>query len=436
MIRINDENSLGYSYYLEYDDVDDWYYYYDDDDDWYDDWDYYVEDYITDYVTDYYYPSYTTYYYDDYYYDDYYYDDYYYDDYYYDDYYRRNRNNELTIHGDTLEVGSNYDSDIWLNNDSKYSNIRVVDDTDNGKDLIIAGNSRNNSILSGDGDTTLYGGGGTSNTLVGDDDSRNVFWYKSGSTDYAVNFITGDGGSSDIVRLSEGNLLNILRDDGGIVLNMTDGNFMRLQLKNSNYEDPVLYTTDGTNINKAKITRNDTTTLTYRKDTNYYYFIPDGGQLNVTGENNTIWIGGGNGQTFVNVDIINASQAYGSNVLMGNTDSNAIYGGKGTTTLWGGNGNAADTLFGGDEGVDYFMYARTEGNDIIYSDDAKDIISLYNSTLSDITNLHVDDHCVLVTFNTGEILNLGNSTPITPTFQLADGSKYNYNRETKSWQNA
>ena len=437
MIRINDENSLGYSYYLDYDD-DDLYYYWDDDD-WDDDW-YYdvVEDYIDYYYDDYRYDNYyyDNYRYDNYYYDNYYYDEYYYDDYYYydDDYYYRNRKDRLTTNGDTLKVGSSYNSDIWLNDDDRYSNIRVIDASDNGKDLIIAGNSHNNSIISGDGDTTLYGGGGSSNTLIGSDDDRNVFWYKRGSSDYAVNFITGDKGYSDIIRLSEADCTRILRDDGGIVFNMSDGNFMRLQLKNSNYDDPILYTLDGTNINRMKISKNDTNTLTYRKDTNFYYIVL-GGQINVTGSDNAIWLGGENAQTFVNVDTINARQSYGSNVLMGNTNSNVIYGGNGYNTLWGGSGGAADTLISG-QGVDKFLYARTEGNDIIYSDDARDVINIYNSTLSDIMSLYTDDYCVQLTFNTGETLTLGNSTSLTPTFQLSDGSQYNFNRTNQSWQNA
>ena len=333
-----------------------------------------------------------------------------------------------------MRVGSSYNSDIWLNDYSRYDNIRVLDAEDNDKDLILAGNSRSNSIISGDGDTTLYGAGGSSNTLVGNDDDRNVFWYHGGSSDYAVNFITGDGGDSDIVRLSEASWSNILRDNTGIVFNMTDGNFLRLQLKNSNYDDPILYTTDGTNINKMKISRNDTNTLTYRKDTNYYYIVP-GGQINVTGSDNTIWLSGEGGQTFVNVNVINAASAYGSNFLVGNTNSNIIYGGSGYTTLWGGSSQAADSLFGG-QGVDTFIVGKTEGNDIIYTDDASDIILLHNSTLSDLVSADVENSVGQVVFNSGEVLTLYNSSSVTPVFQLADGSRYNFNRATKSWQNA
>lgn len=451
MIRINDENSLGYSYYLDYDE-DELYYYYDDDEDWTEnDVIYYAEDYISDYLggygnsysnyqNGYYYPnyikSYSADYWDDYYdYDDYY-DDYDDDDddWDYDDDYYRNRDDELSKNGDTLRVGSNYNYDVWLKDYSRYDGIRVLDAEDNDKDLILAGNSHSNSIISGEGDTTLYGAGGSRNTLIGDNDSRNVYWYHGGSTDYAVNFITGDGGDSDIVRLSEANWSSILRDNTGIVFNMTDGNFMRLQLRNSNYDDPVLYTMDGTTISKMKITRNDTNDLTYRKDTNYYYFVQSG-QLNVTGSDNTIWLGGEGGMNFVNVRAVDASRASGSNVLMGNTDSNIIYGGSGYTTLWGGSGSAGDSLFGG-QGVDNFRVGRGEGNDTVYTDDANDVINLYNSTLSEITYATVEDYGAQIAFNTGEVFTLRNAAAVTPTFQLSDGSRYNFNRATKVWQNA
>lgn len=438
-ILITDDAELGHSYYV-YDD--DYYYedYYYDDDYYYEDdyYDSYSSSYsYPSYSTSYYYPDYSSYYYPSYYYDNYYYRDrYYYNDYYYDDYRRReSRENRLTISGDTLKVGSNYNKNIWLNNASgRYADVRVIDAETNSHNIFIAGNSRNNSIIGGNGNPTLWGGGGSSNTLKGGA-RRDVFWYAGGSRDVAKNFGTGDSSYSDVVNFSNVTWSSINRDGASITFNMPDGNYMQLQPEGSSYDDdPILTSANGRDIYKMKIAQNTSTSLNYRSDIKTFYFS-NPGQLMVSGSGNNIWLAGESGQYYYNVTTINGGASSGYNTLMGSSDPNVIYGGSGVSTLWGGTGVATDTLIGG-EGPEIFRCGKNEGSDIVYTNQGHDVISLYDVNLSDITSAEVVGEVIAIGFNTGTFLNVHNTAEVTSIFQLSDGRRYNYNRSTNQWQGA
>ena len=431
-IFVSDDNELGHSYYI----YDDDYYYYDDD--WDDDYYYYDDDY--DYYSSYSYPSYSysTYYYP---YSSYYYPrSYYYDDYYWydDDYYyrrRESRENRLTLNGDTLRVGSNYDNDIWLNNVSgSYANVRVINAENNSHNLFITGNSRNNSIIGGNGNPTLWGGGGYSNTIKGGA-RRDVFWYEGGSNDIFKDFGTDDSEYSDVVHFSNVTWTKINRDDRSITFNTSDGNYIQLQFDASSYEDPILYSEGNNYIQKMKIASDDANGLTYRNDVHVFSFNQPG-QIFVNGSDNNVWLGGEGGQVFINTVTINGGGSSGyNNFFSGNSESNVIYGGSGFSTMWGGSGTETDTLIGG-EGSEVFRVGKNEGNDVVYTNQGHDMILLYDTNLSEIISAEVVGDVVSVGFNTGNTLTVHNTEEVTPIFQLSDGQRYNYNRSTNQWQNA
>lgn len=459
-ILVTDENNLGYSYYIADDEDDDLYYgdgyYYDPStgriiDNYYDNSYYTGNNYNSDYYYDdysdrYYYPSYygnrydRLYSGDGYYYDPYtgrIVDRYYYDDDYYDRRYRNrdsDRNN-LSIHGDTLRVGSNYSNNIWLKDATgDYGNVRIIDDKDNSKNLFIQGNSRQNSILSGSGQTTLAGGGGGQNTLVGGS-KRNIFWYEGNSRDVAVSFGTGDSDNSDVVVLSNVKYSSINRDGSSITFNMADGNYMQLQTDGASYDDdPIWFSGNGSTLLRYKIAQNTSSSLNYRDDVNLFYFN-NPGQIMVSGSNHNIWIGGDTGQYFNNVSTINAGASSGYNTLMGNTAANVIIGGSGVSTLWGGTGTANDTLIGG-TGPENFRVGKSEGYDFIYTNEGHDVINLYDTNLSDITYADVQGDRVTIGFNTGFNMTVYNNANVTPIFQVAGGARYNYHRDSRQWQGA
>lgn len=392
-VTVTADNMLGYSY-----DWDDDYYDYDDDD-----------------------------YYDDY-------DDDYYDDYYDDD--EEDEKDTLTLNEDTLKVGSDYDDDIWLNNvnTGAFATVRVIDAQDNNHNLFITGNNRANSIISGNGQTTLWGAGGGKNTIIGGA-RRNYFWYQGSSRDVAKNFGTGDTSYSDVVVLSGVSYSSISRDSASITFNMADGNFMQLQPGASYDDDPILFSGNGRDVLKFKIAQNTSTNLTYRNDVNTFYFTGGQGQIVVNGSGHNIWLAGDSGQNYVNANTINAAASSGYNTLMGNHNSNVIIGGSGVSTLWGYYGGAADTLISG-EGPEIFRVGKYEGNDVVISNQGHDIIHLYDTNLSDIIFANAVNDSINIGFNTGSQMTLKNTSDVTSIFQLADGSRYNYNRNTAQWQGA
>ncbi|MBR5914616.1 MAG: hypothetical protein IKZ58_09715 [Selenomonadaceae bacterium] len=121
-------------------------------------------------------------------------------------------------------------------------------------------------------------------------------------------------------------------------------------------------------------------------------------------------------------------------ILAGDTKNNIIYDGSGNSSLWGGAGSIDDTLVGG-SGAEMFWYGKYDGNDVITNAGFSDIVNLYDISLSDIITAEVSTDHVTARFSTGTTLIINDDDRVTPTFQLGDGGRYNYNRDTGQWQN-
>ena len=207
---------------------------------------------------------------------------------------------------------------------------------------------------------------------------------------------------------------------------------MNLQTSSDDGNSVILYSLDGSNIAGAKIGNASDNSFTYDSSANYYQLQNDGGTIYAYSDGrNEIWLENA-GQYYVGIQNITANNA-GENILAGNANSNLIIGGSGSNSLWGGAGNVADTLQGGD-GYNMFWYGQGDGNDVITNAKESDVVNLYNIQLSQITDAQIDEEKISVTLDNGNVLNVYNSSNVTPTFQLASGEKYNYNRESGSWQ--
>lgn len=134
------------------------------------------------------------------------------------------------------------------------------------------------------------------------------------------------------------------------------------------------------------------------------------------------------------VSEINAVGNPNHNILAGNSMSNIIYDGSGNSSLWGGSDNIDDTLVGG-SGSEWFWYGKYEGYDVVSNVDSSDVVNLYDANLDEITSTEIFGGQVVVRFNTGNALVVNDTDSITPIFQLSDGSRYNYNRDSGQWQN-
>ncbi len=137
----------------------------------------------------------------------------------------------LTVSSTKMTVSADYVGAVWLNGWDIFSNKAVygstsiveIDATRNSKDLILAGNSQNNTIRAGSGDTQLWGGLGSGNdTLIGGN-GDDVFWYGKGDGTDVINRCSDD----DLLNLYNINLSDITSldtsSDSQIVVNINDG---------------------------------------------------------------------------------------------------------------------------------------------------------------------------------------------------------------------
>ena len=147
----------------------------------------------------------------------------------------------------------------------------------------------------------------------------------------------------------------------------------------------------------------------------------------------------GNKEVWLNNDseevAINATSTTGSNVLAGNNKDNQIFGGSGTNNMWGGSYKTNDYLFGG-SGQNTFWYGKGEGVDLVENTKKGDTINLYNITLGDISNVEITNSSISIVVGDNEGIAVSGSDEVSPTFKLANGESYNYNRSSAEWQQA
>ena len=132
---------------------------------------------------------------------------------------------------------------------------------------------------------------------------------------------------------------------------------------------------------------------------------------------------------------INATNTTGSNILAGNDKDNQIFGGSGTNDMWGGSSKTNDYLFGG-SGQNTFWYGKGEGVDLVENTKKGDTINLYNITLGDISNVEITNSSISIVIGDSEGIAVSGSDEVSPTFKLANGESYNYNRSSAEWQQA
>ena len=329
--------------------------------------------------------------------------------------------------GTILIADSNFTGVVDL---GSYPNVKTFNGSNDASAFIAIGNSQDNSIIGGSGADSMTGSG-SNNTLIGGA-ARDQFWLMGEGNALVTDFVSGNGDDSDAVTFYNVGLSNISRAGSQLNFTATNGATMNLLTSSDDGNSVILYSLDGSNIAGAKIGNASDNSFTYDSSANYYQLQNDGGTIYAYSDGrNEIWLENA-GQYYVGIQNITANNA-GENILAGNANSNLIIGGSGSNSLWGGAGNVADTLQGGD-GYNMFWYGQGDGNDVITNAKESDVVNLYNIQLSQITDAQIDEEKISVTLDNGNVLNVYNSSNVTPTFQLASGEKYNYNRESGSWQ--
>ena len=108
----------------------------------------------------------------------------------------------------TLSVGSAFDGEVWLDTITDYY-ITDIDARGNSHDLILVGDTKNNLIYDGNGNSSLWGGeGNIDDTLVGGIGAE-MFWYGK----YDGYDVVSNADSSDVVYLYDANLSEITAAD-------------------------------------------------------------------------------------------------------------------------------------------------------------------------------------------------------------------------------
>ena len=83
-----------------------------------------------------------------------------------------------------------------------------------------------------------------------------------------------------------------------------------------------------------------------------------------------------------------------------------------------------------------FWYGKNDGSDVIQGASVNDTVNLYDINLDAITEINISSNQIFARFDTGLTLTINDGGGLTPTYQLADSSRYKYNHDSGEWINA
>ena len=260
---------------------------------------------------------------------------------------------KLTIgaNADLSEFGNEFDMETLS------SNIKDIDGSAYGEELMLTGNSKTNVLRAGSGGSTLDGGAGADKLYGGS--GADVFVHgESDGNDHIYNY---DGNQGDVVQLQDVGTISRgdFRDSGSNVI-LTLGT-EKLTFVNPKGQITVIgedgeeLATYGENLPEGAVYSSDKAKLTVREGAEF--------------EDNTVDM-----NEFSNELITLDARQYTDELnVIGNEKANEIYAGSGGGSLDGGEGS--DKLYGGD-GADVFVYNEGEGSDRIFNYGEGDTIRL------------------------------------------------------------
>ena len=334
----------------------------------------------------------------------------------------------LNEDGTVITASTDFTGAVDLAN---YPSVKTFDASQSANGVSVLGNSQSNDIKGGQGSNILFGSSGN-NYLTGGA-SRDQFWFTGLGNDTVTNFVIGNGDASDVVTFYNTGLQSLTRNGSLLTFTADSGAAMNVFTNTEDGNSLFLYSLDGSIGYGAKIGNDYETSLNFDLGANYYHLSGTDGTLYANFDTyKEIWLSNDAGQYFFGIKNVVANNA-GENIIGGNDDSNLIVGGSGSNSLWGGAENVSDTLQGGD-GYNLFWYGLNNGNDLVTNAKESDLVHLYDIVLDNIADAPIDAEKITVTLKDGNSVTVQNSSTITPTFQLADGEQYKYNRATGAWQ--
>ncbi|MBO4779122.1 MAG: hypothetical protein J5497_00640, partial [Selenomonadaceae bacterium] len=314
--------------------------------------------------------------------------------------------------------------------------------------------------------STLWGGSdNVSDTLVGNVGADVLIGGKTQGADFFLNT-----SSADVIYLNDTTLNDIIgagENNGIITLLFDNGNFVNVQ--STEALSPSFILSDGTSYRYDNTTKswgvtqyvypgNNMTISDYESDKSILFradyagaFFDDAGNFVAYSSTGALIVQNA-ADKVININdyagnpcfkayaastsgVIDGRGISGFEIINGSAGADMIYAGDGGSQLWGGFGDASDTLIGGG-GTDIFIGGKNQGVDLFLNASSADIVHLNDATLSDIVATEENNGAIAVAFNNGNVIAAQSSEVISATFMLADGSAYRFNHVTKSWQTA
>lgn len=315
-----------------------------------------------------------------------------------------------------------------------YPNAKKIDASECAGTVVLVGNYLNNSLIAGEGKSSLWGGVGGNDAMYGGS-SRDMFWYGEGDgNDVAYDFTAGTGDAADVLNLYSGGLQSVSRSGNVLKLAMADGNGLSVRIS-SGTDAAVLYTFGAKDSLRGAMIGDSTKANSMRYDDSVTYYQGGSGRDVLTLDGGTeakvVWLDGSKGKSFSGIDVIDGSESSGADQLAGAAASESLYGGRANTSLWGGPGSASDTLRAG-TGGNFLYYGYGEGNDVMEDTHWNDTVMLYNVSLSQLTGAAISSDAVSITTTAGQTLTVNGKAG---EFDLAgDGTRWKPNRLTCKWE--
>ena len=298
-------------------------------------------------------------------------------------------------------------------------------------DSLIGGKSRD-TIVAGNGASSLWGGAGSDLIESNGEASHTIFFLEGDGNDTVKGFTTYGDSSSDnpdtLDFLGQG-LTAVKNTSHGLQLRHESG---RMLLSGTYTANTMFKWESGEAGGIAKIGRENTkNNFTYKAEVTNYLGSTAVDTLTIGSDEPyvEIWMDGSQGKSYDSVEILDAGSANGKAILAGGAGANTITGGNGNSSLWGGSDGANDLLKGG-TGEDVFYYGQNEGNDTIKNASAEDKVMLYNLGLGDLQAADIGSNKVTITQQNGQTLTINGRAG---EFTLSDGSTWAADYSTKTW---
>lgn len=311
---------------------------------------------------------------------------------------------------------------VDLSDKTKFQGITIVTGTDFADKITAAtlastlsGGKGNDTLIGGIGDDSLVGGAGKDVFVIGNNGGADVI------TDYTA--------ADDKIKLTDTIFSDIKIDSvvGATSVRITVNGANTISLGGANFAN----LTTGSGTVKIEDMLGATTNVVLGKELTYVQstdkYVYDGlvnGKLSVTTAGATdLWLDTAkNNGTIKNVATIDASKSSGGHILHGDSNTNALLGGKGADKLWAGAGGT-NTLTG-NSGSDMFFIGSGEGSVEITDYTAKDndVIKFYKDAFSAVTVGADNNNNATLTFGTGQVVTIDKAISDKKVLTLEDAN--------------